>query len=185
MVAELKKAFEPESPPKTFSTKTELELIDVPHPTLTEQETGRNRAHWMSRIFQHFLSRRVWARLWPQSSSNPKTDGLETRRCTRECTKKTTPISYHLRSPLAMASALCMAPDHCHTRGTATEVQFKAVCDALRQHAARFILQGDEIQLDRGRSNMVLLDRAGRRKWKMHEVDADLSSLRWEKTPNM
>ncbi|CAK9103509.1 Dynein alpha chain [Durusdinium trenchii] len=29
-------------------------------------------------------------------------------------------------------------------------VQFKAVCDALRQHAARFILQGDEIQLDRG-----------------------------------
>eukprot|EP00434_Breviolum_minutum_P030192 symbB.v1.2.026702.t1/scaffold2691.1/size72881/5 len=29
-------------------------------------------------------------------------------------------------------------------------VQFKAVCDGLRQHLVRFILQGDEIQLDRG-----------------------------------
>lgn len=30
------------------------------------------------------------------------------------------------------------------------KVQFKAVCDGLRQHLVRFILQGDEIQLDRG-----------------------------------
>merc|ERR1719261_1647403 len=29
-------------------------------------------------------------------------------------------------------------------------VQFKAVCDALRIRASRFILQGDEINLDRG-----------------------------------
>lgn len=30
------------------------------------------------------------------------------------------------------------------------QVQFKAVCDGLRQGLPRFILQGDEIQLDRG-----------------------------------
>ena len=45
----------------------------------------------------------------------------------------------------------------CHdvSRGRRGQVQFKAVCDGLRQQLPRFILQGDEIQLDRGAMTAV------------------------------
>ena len=41
------------------------------------------------------------------------------------------------------------------SRGRRGQVQFKAVCDGLRQQLPRFILQGDEIQLDRGAMTAV------------------------------